>query len=171
MCGRRKATKEIVARAEGSPRRGILGLTLIEVIVTVAILAILAAMVLPVAKTTLRREKEIELKRALRQMREAVDQFKKFSDAGLIQQRCLQCYGYPEDFEALVEGVPQIGAIDKKLRFLRRIPIDPMTGEANWGLRSLQDDPNNDSWGRQNIFDVYSQSEGTALDGSKYRDW
>jgi general secretion pathway protein G len=151
--------------------RGLLGLTLLEVVVTIAILAILSAMVLPVAKVGIRREKEIELRRSLRQMREAIDQFKKFSDAGLIQQRCIQCYGYPEDLDALVDGVPQVGAIDKKLRFLRRIPIDPLTGEASWGMRSLQDEPDSDSWGRQNVFDVYSLSEGTALDGSKYRDW
>jgi general secretion pathway protein G len=147
------------------------GLTLIEVLVTITILAILSAMVLPIAKTSLRREKEMELRRDLRQMREAIDQFKKFSDAGAIQARCLQCYGYPEDLMALVEGVPQVGAIDKKLRFLRRIPVDPMTGEQSWGMRSLQDDPNGDSWGHQNVFDVFSLSEGTALDGSKYRDW
>lgn len=147
------------------------GLTLIEVVVTIAIISILAAMTLPVARTTLQREKETELKRALRTMREAIDQFKKFSDSGLIQARCLQCYGYPEDLESLVEGVPQVGAIDKKLRFLRRIPVDPMTGEATWGMRSLQDDPNSTSWGRQNLFDVYSLSEATALDGSKYGEW
>ena len=151
----------------GRPR----GLTLIEVLVTITILAILSAMVLPVAKTTLRREKELELRRDLRSMREAIDQFKKFSDAGMIQARCLQCYGYPEDLQALVEGVTQVVAIDKKLRFLRRLPFDPMTGEQSWGMRSLQDDPNGDSWGHQNVFDVYSLSEGTALDGSKYREW
>jgi len=147
------------------------GLTLIEVLVTIAILLILSAMVLPIAKTTMIREKELELRHALRTMRESIDQFKKFSDAGMIQQRCIQCYGYPDDLDTLVEGVPQVGAIDKKLRFLRRIPIDPMTGEASWGRRSLQDDPNGDSWGHQNIFDVYSLSEGTGLDGSKYREW
>lgn len=147
------------------------GLTLIEVLVTVTILMIIATMVLPIAKTAMLREKEIELRHDLRQMREAIDQFKKFSDSGMIQQRCLQCFGYPEDLEALVEGVAQVGAIDKKLRFLRRIPIDPMTGEASWGMRSLQDDPNSDSWGHQNIFDVFSLSEGTALDGSKYKEW
>src|SRR2546425_6664 len=112
-------------------KRNARGLTLIEVLVTITILAILSAMVLPIAKTTLRREKEIELRRDLRQMRDALDQFKKFSDAGMIQQRCLQCYGYPEDLMALVEGVAQVGAIDKKLRFLRRIPFDPMTGEQS----------------------------------------
>ena len=152
-------------------RGGAFGLTLVEVVVTIAILSILAAMVLPVAKLSIRREKEIELRRSLRSMRDAIDQYKKFSDTGLIQSKCLQCFGYPEDLENLVEGVAQVGAIDKKLRFLRRIPVDPMTGEKEWGLRSLQDDPNDDSWSRQNVFDVYSLSEGTALDGSKYRDW
>ena len=152
-------------------RRSHGGLTLVEVLVTMTILTILAAMVLPIARTSMKREREIELRRALRSMREGIDMFKKFSDAGMIQARCLQCYGYPEDLDTLVEGVSQVGAIDKKLRFLRRIPIDPLTAEAEWGMRSLQDDPNDDSWGRQNVFDVYSLSEGTALDGSKYRDW
>lgn len=147
------------------------GLTLLEVVVTIAILALLSTLILPVASATLRREKEIELRRVLRQMREAIDQYKKFSDAGLIQPRCIQCFGYPEDLETLVEGVPQVGAIDKKLRFLRRIPLDPMTGQAEWGLRSLQDDPDDDSWGRQNVFDVYSLSPGEALNGTEYRDW
>ncbi len=155
----------------GGRRGGARGLSLLEVVVTISILALLATLILPVAKTTLRRGKEIELRRALRQMREAIDQFKKFSDAGLLQVQCLQCFGYPKDLDMLVEGVPQVGAIDKKLRFLRRIPLDPITGEADWGMRSLQDDPDSDSWGRQNLFDVYSLSPAEALNGTKYRDW
>jgi general secretion pathway protein G len=154
---------------DGAP--GQRGLTLVEMVVTIAVLAILSTMILPVARTTMKREREIELRRSLRMMREAIDQYKKFADAGMIQSRCLQCFGYPEDLDLLVEGVPQVGAIDKKLRFLRRIPVDPMTGEAEWGMRSLQDDPNDFSWGHQNVFDVYSLSEGKALDGSTYRDW
>ena len=147
------------------------GLTLVELVVTIAILLILASAVIPVAKVSLRREKEIELRYALRNMRDAIDTYKKYSDQGLIQAKCLMCFGYPEDLEDLVEGVSQVGAIDKKLKFLRRIPVDPMTGDRNWGKRSLQDEPDSSSWGRQNLFDVYSQSPGTALDGSAYSDW
>lgn len=152
-------------------RRGALGLTLLELVVTIAVLSILAAMVLPIAKVTLKREKEMELRRVLRRMREAIDEYKKYSDAGLIQKKGLQSFGYPEDLDVLVEGVSQVGAIDKKLRFLRRIPIDPMTGEAIWGKRSIQDDPDDTSWGGQNVFDVYSLSPGVALDGTNYSDW
>jgi general secretion pathway protein G len=157
--------------ARSSRPRGAAGLTLVELLVTIAILSILAAMVLPIAKVTLKREKELELRRALRTMREAIDEYKRYSDQGLIQKRGLRSQGYPEELEILVEGVPQVGAIDKKLRFLRRVPIDPMTGEAVWGLRSTNDDPESTSWGGQNVFDVYSLSPGTALDGSKYSDW
>jgi general secretion pathway protein G len=152
-------------------RREALGLTLLELVVTIAILSILAAMVLPIAKVTLKREKEMELRRVLRIMREGIDEYKKYSDAGLIQKKGLTSFGYPEDLEILVEGVSQVGAIDKKLRFLRRIPIDPMTGEAVWGMRSVQDDPDSTSYGGQNVFDVYSLSPGTALDGTEYSDW
>ncbi len=152
-------------------RHGVQGLTLIELVVTIAILSILSAMILPIAKVTLKREKELELRRALRTMREAIDEYKKYSDSGLIQKRGLRAQGYPEELDILVEGVPQVGAIDKKLRFLRRIPIDPLTGEAVWGLRSTMDDPESTSWGGQNVFDVYSLSPGTALDESKYSDW
>jgi general secretion pathway protein G len=159
------------SRLHGDRRGRARGLTLLEVVVTISILALLATLILPVAKTTLRREREIELRRSLRQMRDAIDQFKKFSDAGLLQVQCLQCFGYPKELDMLVEGVPQVGAIDKKLRFLRRIPVDPMTGEATWGMRSLQDDPDDDSWGRQNVFDVYSLSPGEALNGTEYGDW
>lgn len=152
-------------------RAGVLGLTLIELVVTMAVLSILAAMVLPIAKVTLKREKEFELRRVLRQMREAIDTYKKYADSGLIMKKGIRSMGYPEDLDVLVKGVPQIGAIDKKLRFLRRIPIDPMTGQAVWGLRSIQDEPDSTSWGGENVFDVYSLSPGTALDGTLYSDW
>lgn len=162
------------SRAAGPDRRSArpqLGLTLVELVVTLAILVILASAIIPVAKVSLRREKEIELRMALRTMRGAIDKFKEYSDKGMIQPKCLLCFGYPEDLEDLVEGVPQVGAIDQKLKFLRRIPVDPMTGDRNWGKRSLQDDADSTSWGRQNLFDVYSLSPGTALDGSAYADW
>jgi general secretion pathway protein G len=160
-------TRKRLATANGRVR----GLTLIELLVTMAILAILSAAVLPVIKVSFRREKEIQLRNALRTMRNGIDEFKKFSDQGMIQPSCLQCFGYPKDFEELVEGVPQVGAIDKKLRFLRRIPVDPLTGSREWGKRSLQDDADSSSWGRQNLYDVYSLSPGTALDESEYSDW
>ena len=147
------------------------GLTYLEVMITIAVLLVLAAASLPVARTAIKRQKELELRSALREMRTAIDTFKKYSDAGLIQQEGLETEGYPKDLESMVEGVTQVGAIDKKLRFLRRIPKDPMTNTTEWGLRSLQDDPNSLSWGRQNVFDVYTTSESIGLDGSAYNTW
>jgi general secretion pathway protein G len=156
-----------MTRAHRSER----GLTYLEVMITIAILLVLAAASLPVARTAIKRQKELELRSALREMRTAIDTFKKYSDAGLIQQEGLETEGYPKDLESMVEGVTQVGAIDKKLRFLRRIPKDPMTNTTDWGLRSLQDDPNSLSWGRQNVFDVYTTSESMGLDGTAYNTW
>ncbi len=147
------------------------GVTLLEVLITIAILLVLAAVAIPVARTAIKRGKELELRAALRDMRNAIDQYKKYADQGLIQPEGLESEGYPKDLETLVEGVSQVGAIDKKLRFLRRIPKDPMTNTTEWGLRSLQDDPNSLSWGHQNVFDVYTQSEATGLDGTPYNTW
>ena len=147
------------------------GVTLLEVLITIAILLVLAGAAIPVARTAIKRGKELELRTALRDMRNAIDQYKKYADQGLIQPEGLESEGYPKDLETLVEGVSQIGAIDKKLRFLRRIPKDPMTNTTEWGLRSLQDDPNSLSWGHQNVFDVYTQSEATGLDGTPYNTW
>jgi general secretion pathway protein G len=143
------------------------GLTLIELIVTVAILAILASAAIPLEHFRVKREKERELRYDLWQMRDAIDHYKDAADRNLIIQK-LDSQGYPPDLETLVNGVDIQG---KKVRFLRRIPVDPMTGKAEWGLRSMQDDLNSDSWGGQNVFDVYSKSQGTALDGTKYSDW
>jgi len=156
-----------MTRAHRSER----GLTYLEVMITIAILLVLAAASLPVARTAIKRQKELELRSALREMRTAIDTFKKYSDAGLIQQEGLETEGYPKDLESMVEGGTQVGAIDKKLRFLRRIPKDPMTNTTDWGLRSLQDDPNSLSWGRQNVFDVYTTSESMGLDGTAYNTW
>lgn len=152
-------------------RRGERGLTYLEVMITIAILLVLSAAALPVARTAIKRQKELELRSALREMRAAIDMFKKYSDSGLIQQEGLETEGYPKDLESLVDGVTQVGAVDKKLRFLRRIPKDPMTNSIEWGLRSLQDDPNSMSWGRQNIFDVYTTSGSIGLDGTPYNTW
>ena len=146
------------------------GLSLIEVLVCIAILLILAGAVMPVAKTTLKRQKELELRRDLRMMREAIDLYKEYSDKGLIEKEGLDSEGYPPDLESLMKGVPQVGST-KKLKFLRRIPIDPFTHKDEWGLRSYQDEADSKSWGRQNVYDVYTEYSGTALDGSKYEDW
>jgi len=138
-------------------------------VMVAALLAILAGMALPVAKFTVKRNKEAELRLALRQMRTAIDRYKELSDNGMIQIK-LGTEGYPEELEILVEGVQIIGQEGKR-RFLRRIPRDPMTGEAEWGLRSFQDNPDSEIWGRQNVYDVYSLSDGTAIDGTEYKDW
>ena len=135
-----------------------------------AFAVILAAVALPTAKHSIKRGKEMELRRELRQMRNAIDEFKRYSDAGLIAVE-LGTDGYPSELEILVEGVEVVGQIDKSVRFLRRIPVDPMTGEAEWGLRSFQDDFDSDSWGGENVFDVYSLSEGVGLNGVPYREW
>jgi len=151
------------------------GYTFVELIVVSAILAILAAVVMPLVQVTAQRTREVELRRALRQMHDAIDRFKDAVDSGAIAQTELKPdnEGYPPDLETLVEGVPAAGdATGRKIRFgLRKIPIDPMTNSADWGLRSYQDKPESTSWGRQNVFDVYSKSEATALDGTKYKDW
>ena len=146
------------------------GYTLVELVVVCSLLVILAAVALPTAKYSIKRGKEMELRQALRQMRNAIDEFKRYSDAGLIPIE-LGTDGYPSELEVLVEGVEVIGQIDKSVRFLRRIPVDPMTGEAEWGLRSFQDDFDSDSWGGENVFDVYSLSEGVGLDGVPYQEW
>jgi general secretion pathway protein G len=146
------------------------GFTMVEMVVVCSLLVILAAVALPTAKSSIKRGKEIELRQALREMRNAIDEFKRYSDAGLIAVE-LGTDGYPSELEVLVEGVEVVGQIDKSVRFLRRIPVDPMTGEAEWGMRSFQDDFDSDSWGGENVFDVYSLSEGVGLDGVPYQEW
>ncbi|MGO9085058.1 MAG: type II secretion system protein [Candidatus Sulfotelmatobacter sp.] len=143
------------------------GLTLLELVVATMIMSILALMALPLARVTIKREEEKRLRQALWEMRDAIDKYKDASDRGAFQIKA-DSAGYPPDLDALVKGV-DIGG--KKIRFLRRIPVDPMTGATEWGMRSMQDDPNSDSWGGQNLFDVYTKSEGTGLDGTKYKDW
>jgi len=135
----------------------------------VAMLSILAAIALPTARFTMRREREAELRLALRQMRTAIDEHKRLSDQGMIQVE-LGTEGYPKELELLFKGVEIVGQPTKR-KFLRRIPIDPMTGKAEWGMRSYQDDVESTSWGGQNVYDVYSLSDATALDGTKYKDW
>jgi general secretion pathway protein G len=143
------------------------GFTLIELIVAATILAVLTMMALPLARVTIQREKEKQLRQALWEMRDAIDRYKDAADRGAFQIK-VDSQGYPPDLDTLVKGVDVQG---KKIRFLRSIPIDPMTKSKEWGLRSMQDDPDSDSWGGQSVFDVYTKSEGTALDGTKYKDW
>jgi general secretion pathway protein G len=143
------------------------GFTLVELIVATAILIILTGMVIPMARVTIKREKERELRRDLWDMRDAIDRYKDAADRGAFQIK-VDSDGYPPDLDTLVKGVDVGG---KKIRFLRRIPIDPMTDSTDWGMRSMQDDPDSDSWGGQNVFDVFTKSDGTGLDGTKYKDW
>jgi general secretion pathway protein G len=150
------------------------GFTFIELLVVTTIILILASAIMPLSRVTVQREKEAELRRYLREMRTAIDKFKDAVDAGLISSIDVKAgsEGYPPELETLVEGVGVANdASGRKLKFLRRIPIDPMTNSTEWGLRSYQDKPDSTSWGGQNVFDVYTKSTGIALDGTKYRDW
>lgn len=170
-----------------TPRAGRGGFTLVEMLVTLTILAILASAIVPIAKTALQRDKEIELRRDLRQLREAIDAYKKLADEKKIETE-EDSEGYPPDLETLVKGVevqesrPEgqeaaasgregSGPKKKLVRFLRRIPMDPMTGSTDWGLRSYQDDRDSDVWGEENVYDVYSKSRAKALDGTRYSEW
>jgi general secretion pathway protein G len=143
------------------------GVTLLELIIVITILLILMGAALPVVRLSAKRQKETELRRDLWEMRAAIDRYKDAADRGAFQIK-VGTEGYPPDMETLVKGLDVQG---KKLRFLRRIPVDPMTGKDDWGLRSMQDDPTSDSWGGQNVFDVFSKSTGKALDGTNYKDW
>ncbi len=143
------------------------GFTLLEMIVATTILLILMGAAVPVAKLSTKRQKETELRRDLWEMRAAIDRYKEYADRNAFQQK-VDSQGYPPDLDTLVKGVDIQG---KKVRFLRRIPVDPMTGKNEWGMRSMQDDPTSDSWGGQNVFDVYTKSDGEGLDGTKYKDW
>jgi len=150
------------------------GYTFVELLVVVTILIILASAVLPLAQVTSTRQREAELRRDLREMRTAIDKFKDAVDTGQIPTSELGpgSEGYPPDLETLVDGMTAANdATGRKLKYLRRIPVDPMTNSTEWGLRSYQDRPDSTSWGGQNVFDVYSKAGGTALDGTKYRDW
>ena len=147
------------------------GLTLIELIVAFTIMLILTGMALPLARVKVRREKERELRYALREIRSAIDRYKDAADRGMLGPQKLESEGYPPDLQTLVDGVKMQGTVDKKIRFLRRIPRDPLTGQEDWGLRAMQDDPASQAWGGQNVFDVHSKSFDTAVDGSKYSEW
>jgi len=158
-------TKRKIAR-----RKSETGMTLLELIIACSILIILASAALPVARYSIVRSKETELRRDLREMKDAIDRYKDAADKNQIRVE-VGSEGYPPDLETLVKGVQMGAGTDKKIRFLRKIPVDPMTGQAEWGLRAVQDDADSTSWGGKNVFDVYSKSQATALDGTKYSDW
>ena len=154
-------------KIRGAGTRSQTGFTLIELIVATSILIILSGMAVPLFRASIQRERERELRYDLWMMRDAIDRYKDAADRGAFQIK-VGSENYPPDLDTLVTGVDVQG---KKLKFLRKIPIDPMTGKAEWGMRSMQDDATSDSWGGQNVFDVYSKSESTALDDTKYKDW
>ena len=159
---------------DGARRRWERGFTFIELLVVTTILIVLASAIMPLARVTLQREREAELHRALREMRTAIDKYKDAVDTGQIGSTDVRAgsEGYPAELETLVEGVTKANdASGIKLKFLRRVPMDPVTHSFEWGLRSYQDKPDSSSWGGQNVYDVYSKAEGTGLDGTKYKDW
>ena len=143
-------------------------MTLLELIIACSILMILSTAAMPLVRITIVRSREAELRRDLREMRNAIDHYKDMADTASFQTE-VTSNGYPPDLDTLVKGVVIAG--NKRVRFLRRIPVDPMTGQADWGMRSIQDDPDTTSWGGGNVFDVFSKSQGTALDGTKYTEW
>lgn len=147
------------------------GLTLVELIVAFSILMLLSAMAVPLARFKVRRERERELRYALREMRTAIDKYKDLADQGALGPPKIDTFGYPESLDILVEGVKMSGTVDKKIRFLRRVPKDTLTNSFDWGKRSMQDDPKSQNWGGQNVFDVYTKSTEKAADGTPYSDW
>ena len=159
----------LVAACPANSRRG---MTLVELIVAFTILLVLTSMAVPVARTRVRRIKERQLREAIHEIHTAIDKYKDMADGGKLGIQKLDSYGYPESLQALVDGVKGSGqAADTKLKFLRRIPLDPMTNTRDWGLRSMQDDPMSSSWGGQNVFDVYTKSMDKAADGTPYSEW
>jgi len=150
------------------------GMTLVELIVAFTILAVLTSMAVPLARSNVRRIHERELRQALTEMRNAIDKYKDAADAGKlgIDANGIDTYGYPKTLESLVEGIKGAGqTADVKVKFLRRIPLDPFTQTREWGIRSMQDDPKSTGWGGQNVFDVYTKSNDKAADGTPYADW
>ncbi len=163
-----------VRKLPGSRLRSASGFTFVELLIVSLIIFVLASAAMPMAKVTMQRQREIELRRTLRELRTAIDKYKDSVDAGLIAGTDVKLgsEGYPPDLQTLVDGVNKAGdASGAKLKFLRRIPMDPITHTTEWGLRSYQDAPDSRNWGGQNVFDVYCKSEGKALDGTTYRDW
>jgi general secretion pathway protein G len=161
--GGESQTRSLVTRRQA-------GMTLVELICSIMIMLVLTMAVLPLARIRIKRERERELHAALDEMRAAIDRYKDASDRGLIQVK-LGSEGYPPDLDSLVKGVDMVGQVDKKFKFLRRIPMDPMTRSTEWGMRSMQDDPKSTTFGGQNVFDVFTKSQDKALDGTSYNDW
>ena len=163
---------DVSIRMRSRQRRGgsQAGLTLLELILTCAILLVVSSVALPIARYAAAREKEAVLRHNLDEIRDAIDRYKDAADHNQIKVE-MGSEGYPPDLQTLVTGVPLGNNSEKKIRFLRKIPIDPMTGRADWGLRAVQDDPDSRHWSGKNVFDVYSQSTDTAMDGTKYTDW
>lgn len=154
----------------GLRRRAGGAFTFVELMASITIILLLTAMALPLARLQVRRTREVELRRDLRELREAIDRYKDLSDRGMIPIKA-DTYGYPPDLKTLVEGVTLKGAARGKYKLLRKIPVDPLTGTDDWGRRSMQDDPDSRGWGGENVFDVYSKSDQKALDGTAYSDW
>jgi general secretion pathway protein G len=144
--------------------------TFVELMASITIILLLTTVALPVARMQVQRTRELELHRDLRQIREAIDRYKDFSDRGMIPVKA-DTFGYPPDLQTLVDGVALKGTATGKYKFLRRLPVDPVTGSSDWGMRSMQDDVDSRSWGGQNVFDIYCKSDAAALDGTKYSDW
>ena len=147
------------------------GFTLLELVVTATVLIILASAVVPLARNGLKRQAELELRRTLREMRGAIDDYKKQAELSKIKAPPADANFYPASLEILVEGVPAAGSLSRKVRFLRRIPVDPLTGKAEWGLRNSSDEANSTSWGGSHVYDVYTLSQGTGMNGIPYREW
>jgi len=147
------------------------GVTLLEMVIAIGVLLVLASVVVPSARFAVRRQHELELRRALRDIRKAIDDYKKYCDTGVILKEGVDSECYPTDLDILVDGVEKVGTVGQKIKFLRRLPIDPFVRTTEWGKRSYQDEADSTSWGRQNVYDVYTTFEGTALDGTKYQDW
>jgi general secretion pathway protein G len=161
-----------VIRVRELRRNSSRGMTLVELIVAFTILLVLTSMAVPMARTNVRRMKERQLREAEHEIRAAIDKYKDLADGGKLGIQKLDSYGYPESLDALVDGVKGSGqAADTKLKFLRRIPLDPMTNTREWGVRSMQDDPKSNGWGGQNVFNVYTKSNERAADGTSYSDW
>ncbi len=147
------------------------GFTLLELVVTATVLMILASVAVPLARNGLKRQQELELRRTLREIRTAIDDYKKLAEQQKIKAPPAEANNYPTSLDVLVEGVPATGSLSRKIRFLRRIPLDPMTGKAEWGLRNSNDDANSTSWGGSHVYDVYSLSPATGMNGVPYREW
>jgi general secretion pathway protein G len=170
ICGNRFFLSGVTQELGPRTRVATAGMTLLELIIACGILLILASVAIPLERVSLVRRRETELRYDLRQMRDAIDRYKDTSDKNLIKVAA-GTEGYPPDLDTLAKGVKLTGPLERQVRFLREVPIDPMTKSKEWGLRSVQDDPDTTSWGGQDVFDVYSKATGTALDGTKYSDW